>query len=283
MKLRIWGCRGSLPVPGQTTLKYGGNTTCLELRLDDGTVIVIDAGSGIRNLGKKLIGEKGLRDIYLLLTHSHWDHLMGFPFFAPAYSEQYSIHVRGGPIAKETLKQSLEHQMEPPYFPARMNEMKADFDITHGIPIIKRIGSAEITSIPLNHPNGGFGYALREYDKSIVFLTDNELNYQHRGGKTYSEYVSFCRGADLLIHDAQYTKNQYQIVKTWGHSTYYDAVHLALDARVKHLMFFHHDPDRTDVELDQIITQYNDVLNKMKSKIQLSAAIEGEEISGLCP
>jgi phosphoribosyl 1,2-cyclic phosphodiesterase len=258
MKLRIWGCRGSLPVPGQTTLKYGGNTTCLELRLDDGTVIVIDAGSGIRNLGKKLIGEKGLRDIYLLLTHSHWDHLMGFPFFAPAYSEQYSIHVRGGPIAKEMLKQSLEHQMEPPYFPARMNEMKADFDITHGIPIIKRIGSAEITSIPLNHPNGGFGYALREYDKSIVFLTDNELNYQHRGGKTYSEYVSFCRA-------------------------YYDAVHLALDARVKHLMFFHHDPDRTDVELDQIITQYNDVLNKMKSKIQLSAAIEGEEISGLCP
>ncbi len=278
MKIRIWGCRGSLPTPGQNTLRYGGNTTCIELRLDDGSVVVIDAGTGIRNLGKKLAEEQNLKEIYLLLTHSHWDHLIGFPFFKPAYFDRFTIQVRGGPIAKETLKGYLEHQMEPPYFPARMKAMKAVFDITHGIPVVKRIGSAEVIPVPLSHPNGGFGFKIIENDKIFVFLTDNELEFQHTQGKSYTEYVSFCRSADLLIHDAQYTKEQYSIAKTWGHSTFKAAINLAVDAQVKRLLFFHHDPDRTDKELDVIAGQCQKAIQQQKSRLHCTAASEGREI-----
>ena len=278
MKMKIWGCRGSLPTPGASTLKYGGNTTCIELRLDNDTIIVIDAGTGIRNLGNKLLEEKNLKEIYLLLTHSHWDHLMGFPFFRPAYFERYKIHVRGGPIAKETLRDYLEHQMEPPYFPARMKAMKAVFDFTHGVPLTKKISAAEVTPIPLSHPNGGFGYKIIDKDKVFVFLTDNELEYKHAHGKTYTEYVSFCRDADLLIHDAQYTNEQYAIAKTWGHSTYDAAINLALDARVKRLILFHHDPDRTDKLLDRIVERCQQTVLKRKGKLHCTAASEGREI-----
>jgi phosphoribosyl 1,2-cyclic phosphodiesterase len=278
MKIKIWGCRGSLPAPGQGTLRYGGNTTCVELRLNDGSVVVIDAGTGIRNLGKKLVEEQNLKEIYLLLTHSHWDHIMGFPFFKPAYFDRFTIHVRGGPIAKETLKRYLEHQMEPPYFPERMKAMKAVFDITHGIPVIKRIGSAEVVPIPLSHPNGGFGYKIIEYNRTFIFLTDNELEYQHTNGKSYTEYVSFCRDADLLIHDAQYTNEQYSFSKTWGHSTYEAAVNLAIDARVKRLLLFHHDPDRMDKELDGIVEQYQRTIQQRKGRLHCMAASEGREI-----
>ena len=125
MKIKIWGCRGSLPVPGPDTLKYGGNTTCIELRLKSGECVILDAGSGIRNLGKTLMDGNGHRDIYLILTHAHYDHLMGFPFFTPAYSDRFTLYIRGGPIAKESLKKYLEHQMEPPFFPAGITAMKA--------------------------------------------------------------------------------------------------------------------------------------------------------------
>lgn len=182
MKITIWGCRGSIPVPGPSTVKYGGNTTCVEVSLGDGTTIILDAGSGIRNLGKKIVEEGKTQDLYLMLTHSHWDHLIGFPFFSPAYREGFKIHVRGGPIAKETVRNYLERQMEPPYFPARFSAMKADFDFTHGIPMVKQIGSATVTPIPLSHPNGGYGYKITDGGKTFVFLTDNELDYQHEAG-----------------------------------------------------------------------------------------------------
>jgi phosphoribosyl 1,2-cyclic phosphodiesterase len=278
MKIKIWGCRGSLPIPGLDTLKYGGNTTCVELRLTDGNLVVIDAGTGIRNLGNKLLQEENLKEIYLLLTHSHWDHLMGFPFFRPAFFTRFKIHVRGGPVAKETLRGYLEHQMEPPYFPARMKAMKAEFEFTQGIPVVKKIGSAEIVPVPLSHPNGGFGFKITENDKSLVFLSDNELDFQHTHGKSYTEYVSFCRNVDLLIHDAQYSDDQYAITKTWGHSTYSSALNLALDARVKRLMLFHHDPDCTDKALDTIVERCQKDILRRSSKLHCTAASEGREI-----
>ena len=278
MKIKIWGCRGSLPVPGPDTLKYGGNTTCIELRLKSGECVILDAGSGIRNLGKTLMDGNGHRDIYLILTHAHYDHLMGFPFFTPAYSDRFTLYIRGGPIAKESLKKYLEHQMEPPYFPARITAMKAKIDITHGFPVIKKMGNANITPIPLSHPNGGYGYKIEEEEKTLVFLTDNELDYQHKGGKSYSEYVSFCRGADLLIHDAQYTNEEYSHVRTWGHSTFSTVIDLAADAQVKRLMLFHHDPDRTDKNLDQLNLKCQEIIQRRKGRFNFSLAKEGREI-----
>lgn len=278
MKITVWGCRGSIPVASKDMLKYGGNTTCIELRLNDKTVIVIDAGTGIRNLGKKLIKEPALNELYLLLTHSHWDHLMGFPFFLPAFSEKFIIHVRGGPIAKETLKKYLEHQMEPPYFPARIGAMKAEFDFTHGIPLIKRIGNAEVIPIPLSHPNGGFGYKIVEGNKAFVFLPDNELDFRHEGAKTKSDYIDFCREVDLLFHDAQYTEDEYTSAKKWGHSTYLSAVDLAMRAKVKRFGLFHHDPDHTDAIVDRIVEICQKIIEQKKAKVSCFGVSEGREI-----
>ena len=278
MKIIVWGCRGSLPTPGKETLKYGGNTTCLELRLKDGTVIVIDAGTGIRSLGEKLIKDMNLNEIYLLLTHSHWDHLMGFPFFLPAYSERFTIHVRGGPIAKESLQKYLAHQMEPPYFPARLSAMKAEFDFTHGIPMVKKIGTAEVIPIPLSHPNGGYGFKIVEENKAFVFLPDNELEFRHEGSKSKSDYIEFCREADLLLHDAQYTEDEYGISKGWGHSTFLSATDLAIRAKVKRFGLFHYDPNHTDAVIDRIVQICQKLLQQKGSKITCFGTSEGREI-----
>jgi len=278
MKITIWGCRGSLPTPGEQTLKYGGNTTCIELKLDDGTLVVIDAGTGIRKLGQKLVKDQHLREIYLLLTHSHWDHLMGFPFFLPAYSERHTIHVRGGPIAKESLKKYLSHQMEPPYFPARLNAMKAEFDFTHGIPVVKHFGKSEVIPIPLNHPDGGYGYKIIEGNKVFVFLPDNELDYRHNGSRIKSEYIDFCKGADLLLHDAQYTEGEYEKAHGWGHSPFLSATDLAIRARVKRFGLFHHDPDHSDASIDKIVKACQMVIVRRKSSISCFGTSEGREI-----
>ncbi len=278
MEIIIWGCRGSIPTPGKGTVKYGGNTTCIEIRLKDRTVIVIDAGSGIRSLGKKLVADKSIKEIYLILTHSHWDHLMGFPFFKPAYFERFTIHVRGGPIAKETVKSYLEHQMEPPYFPARFSAMRAKFDFTHGIPLVKQIGSAIVTPIPLSHPNGGYGYKVTEEGKSFVFLTDNELDYQHEGGRLRGDYIQFCEGMDLLLHDAQYTEKEYRSMQSFGHSTVSSALNLAVRAKVKRFGLFHHDPDHTDGEIDAIVQNVQRMLQQKNAKLNFFAASEGREL-----
>ncbi|HUT66224.1 MAG TPA: MBL fold metallo-hydrolase [Spirochaetota bacterium] len=278
MKITIWGARGSIPTPGPSTVKYGGNTTCVEVSLQDGTMIILDAGSGIRNLGKKIIEERKTNDIYLILTHSHWDHLIGFPFFKPAYSNNYAIHIRGGPIAKETVRNYLEHQMEPPYFPARFSAMKAKFDFTHGIPIVKQIGSATVTPIPLSHPNGGYGYRIKDGEKTFVFLTDNELEHHHEGGKSLADYIRFCEGADLLLHDAQYTDREYRSVEGFGHSTVSISLELGIRARVKRFGLFHHDPDHTDAEIDGIVGEIKRLLQQKKATLNFFAASEGREL-----
>jgi phosphoribosyl 1,2-cyclic phosphodiesterase len=278
MRVTFWGCRGSIPVSGAANARYGGNTTCLEVRLEDGSLIVLDAGTGIRNLGKKMIQSPNGRDIYLIFTHPHWDHLMGFPHFAPAYSDHYRIHIRGGPIAKQTIRDYLEHQMQPPYFPARFCSMKAEFDFTHGIPLVKHIGGAEVAPIPLSHPNGGYGYRITENGSSLVFLTDNEPEYDHEGSRAWFEYVNFCRDADLLVHDAQYTRTEYERAGSWGHSTYETAVALASQANVKRLALFHHDPDHDDATLDRIAEAGRLLIAQRKRSIACFAAAEGTSL-----
>ncbi len=278
MRVTIWGCRGSLPVPGPGTVRYGGKTTCVEVRLAGNSLIIFDAGTGIRNLGERLMEEEELRDIYLILTHPHWDHLMGFPFFRPAFHERFRIHVRGGPIAKETIRRYLEHQMEPPYFPARMSAMKAEFDFSHGIPVVKHVGDAEVVPVPLSHPGGGYGYKVTENGSSFVFLTDNELDYLHKGGKTRSEYLSFCEGADLLLHDAQYTGEQYRRARGWGHSTIASSLSFAHQAGVKRFGLFHHDPGHSDRLLDDIGGHCTEVLEKRGNGMRCFVAAEGDRI-----
>lgn len=247
----------------------------MEVRLDEATLIVLDAGTGLRNLGKRMVEQANGSDVYLLLTHPHWDHLMGFPHFAPAYSERYRIHVRGGPIAKQTVRDYLSHQMQAPYFPARMDSMKAQFDFTNGIPLVKRIGDSEVAPIALSHPNGGYGFRINARGRSVVYLTDNEPEYGHPGGRAWYEYVNFSREADLLIHDAQYTDKEYQRAAGWGHSRYATAVSLAAQADVKRLCLFHHDPDHDDALLDRILEASRILCAKRKKPFDCIMAAEG--------
>lgn len=278
MRVKIWGCRGSIPSPGSETARYGGNTTCVEVRLNDGSLVIIDAGTGIRLLGAAILQEPSLRRIHLLLTHAHWDHVQGFPFFVPAYLAGYSIRVNGGPTARASLQRFLAHQMDPPFFPVNFSELKASFDFesSDGEPI--RIGGASIEPIPLKHPNGGYGYHFQEGPQRFVFLTDNELGYEHSGGLTDQEYARLCRGVDLVIHDAQYTEEEYRRTRGWGHSTFTAAVELAAASRAVRFGIFHHDPAHRDQDLDLHIEACRESLSHYGRRGELFGVREGMEI-----
>jgi phosphoribosyl 1,2-cyclic phosphodiesterase len=278
MKITVWGARGSIPAPGRESLRYGGNTTCLEVRPHEGGVIIIDAGSGIRVLGKKLLQEPDVEELALLLTHSHWDHLVGFPFFTPAYFSRFRINVYGGPSAQDSLKQYLSHQMTPPFFPVDFSAMKANFAFGDECPTLAQIGLVEIETIPLSHPNGGYGFKLTKRGKTFVFLTDNEPDFPHPGGLTRDDYIDFCRGVDLLFHDAQYNDEEYARTRGWGHSTYAQVLDLALAAGVKRLGLFHHDPERTDDALDGYVETCRAAIRDAGSTMECFAAAEGMEI-----
>ncbi|MBF0501256.1 MAG: MBL fold metallo-hydrolase [Candidatus Riflebacteria bacterium] len=278
MKIKVWGCRGSLPTPGPQTIRYGGNGTCIEIRPHGTHIIIIDAGSGLRILGKELIKEKEIEKISFLMTHSHWDHLMGFPFFLPAYFSRFTIEIRGGPKAQDSLAKYLARQMEPPYFPVDFNLLKAKFVFGGSGPLSILDEDIQIDSIELSHPNGCYGYKFQHYGKTFVFLTDNELAYHHEGGLSTDEYVSFCKNADLLFHDAQYTDEEYEKTRTWGHSTFNQAIDLALAAGVKSLGFIHHDPDRTDDDLDFQVEKCNKRITDENRELHCFGVQEGMEI-----
>ncbi|MBZ5703381.1 MAG: MBL fold metallo-hydrolase [Acidobacteriia bacterium] len=282
MKIQIWGCRGSLTTPGRETLRYGGESTCIEVQSDSGRRIVVDAGSGIRKLGLSLVKERNVSHITLLLTHSHWDHLSGFPFFMPAYDPDYSITVCGGPRPQQDVWKYLTRQMEAPYFPVDFSALKARFNVgchcdqtfcDHIVPNGDQ--SIQCHSIPLNHPNGGYGFVFVNEGKTFIFLTDNELRYTHEGGLPRKAYVETCRGADILFHDAQYTEEEYSRTQGWGHSTFKDAIGLAMEAGVKRLGLFHHDPERTDDDLDRELDRCRNEIAKSGSSLDCFACAEG--------
>jgi phosphoribosyl 1,2-cyclic phosphodiesterase len=280
MKITVWGCRGSLPAPGRETIRYGGNTTCLEVRLSDGTLIVIDAGSGIRKLGEKLLAEESLTDIHLFLTHAHWDHLSGFPFFRPAYWPRYTIHVRGGPRAKRSLAKYLKRQMEPPFFPVPFEAMRAKFDFSPADPKRIGIGSANIIPIRLNHPSGGYGFKIVEDNRAFVFLPDNELDLEYKHGMTKEKYVEVSQGAALLIHDAQYTDEEYESAKVgWGHTKLSSVIELGIKAGVERLGLFHHDPGRTDDEMDRLVAWCQERVAQAGGEVDCFGVREGMEIA----
>jgi phosphoribosyl 1,2-cyclic phosphodiesterase len=279
MKIKVWGCRGSITTPGPATIRYGGNSTCLEIRSADGQVFVVDAGSGVRNLGKALRQEQGVSNVRFFLTHPHWDHLVGFPFFEPAYSDKYNITFCSGPHAQDVIRKYLSRQMESPYFPVDYKCLKANFNYNCHQPKSGngncRIGGMEFRAFPLNHPNGGYGFKFVESGKTFVFLSDNELGFQHAGGLERGQYAEFCRNADLLFHDAQYTDEEYRRTCGWGHSTYQDATGLAIAAGVKRFGLFHHDPDRTDDDLDRQTDYCREQISRAGSSVECFPCAEG--------
>ncbi len=271
MIIRCWGSRGSIPVSGRSYQRYGGNTTCLEIRTKDNKILIVDAGSGIREAGNALLAE-GELDFTLLLTHAHWDHIMGFPFFKPIYSSKTHMNIRGCPFAQISIKKMLSRIMAAPNFPVNYNHIRAKilYHETCFKPFYK-LGEMVITPIALSHPNGGTGYKFEEDGKSFIFLTDNELGYRHKGGLQFKQYLEFSRNADLLFHDAEYKEEEYKKTRGWGHSSYKDVLKLALQAGVKKLGLFHHNQERIDADVDAILKNCRAIVKREGGKTKCVA------------
>ncbi|MBN1664214.1 MAG: MBL fold metallo-hydrolase [Deltaproteobacteria bacterium] len=277
MIIRCWGARGSVPVSGKEYLKYGGDTPCIEIRSKEDEIIIIDAGSGIRRLGNQLLAENRF-SYSMLFTHAHWDHLIGFPFFKPIYMKKTKITMYGCPYSEESVKHMISRIMSHPNFPVDFDDIHANivYDETCGTDF--SIHSLRVTSIPISHPNQGVGFKFVEDGKTFVFITDNELSFKHPGGLDYEDYVAFSMDADILIHDAEFIEQDYKKVRTWGHSVYLDTLQLALDAKVKKLGLYHHNQDRTDTAIDEMIDKCQEIIQKQSSCLECFAVSQDMEM-----
>jgi phosphoribosyl 1,2-cyclic phosphodiesterase len=270
MIIHCWGARGSIPVSGSKYLRYGGNTTCIEIRTKNDDILIVDAGSGIREAGNALLAADR-HTFTLLLTHAHWDHIMGFPFFKPIYLSKTNLRVWGCVFAQDSIRDMLSRVMSAPHFPINFDSIRANISYQDMCIDSYRLGDMTITPIALSHPNQGTGYKFEEDGRRFVFLTDNELGFRHEGGLTYQSYLDFSRGADLLIHDAEYKEDEYKKTRGWGHSLYTDALNLALDAGVKKFGLFHHNQERLDDEIDHLVAHCNTVIKGRQSNLECFA------------
>jgi len=253
MILRFWGVRGSTPTPVRENLRYGGNTSCVELRVGN-ELFIFDCGTGLRLLGHSLRAEFGRRPIQanIFLSHYHWDHIQGIPFFTPLYDGKNSFVFHSFRSADTDVQRALEHQMNNPYFPVDMRAMLAKRNFREIEEQSSRFGSLLVTARRLNHPQGCLGFRVEFKGKIIVYATDNEPG-DPRGDQNVR---ALAEGADVLIYDSQYTPHEYRHgKKSWGHSTWEEATNVAREARVKKLVLFHHDPDHDDSQVDAIVRQ----------------------------
>lgn len=258
MKVRFWGVRGSIPVPGPTTLRVGGNTTCVSVETDD-HIIVFDAGTGIRRLGQYL--EQGRQSALkgcIFLSHYHWDHIQGLPFFAPAFRAENRFHLFGEKKGNGDLYDVLSEQMQIPYFPVPMDaqEGMVTFNEIRLGDVVRVHTGLNVSTTRLNHPNGAVGFRLDAVDGSVCVITDHE----HPEDRLEESVVAFAKGADILIHDAPYDPDEKRGPrKGWGHSSWEEAALTARTAEVGRLFLSHHDPDHTDGDLDEILVKARQV------------------------
>ncbi len=270
MEIKCWGSRGSIPVSGRSYLKYGGDTTCVEVTAKSGETVIIDAGTGLRRLGNSLM-DRNISQYHLLLTHAHWDHILGIAFFKPLQFGNVRMTLQDRLFSGIPTKDVLYEVMKKPFFPIGLQDLRADMRFEKTISQTFSIGSIRIESIATSHNNGGLGYRFLEDGRSFVFLTDNELGFDHAGGMGFDAYVDFSRNADLLFHDGEYTHAEYRDKKGWGHSSVNDVLDLAVRANVKQLGLFHLNQDRTDADMDRIVTDCRNRLRLNQSTLDCFA------------
>jgi phosphoribosyl 1,2-cyclic phosphodiesterase len=248
--IRFWGVRGTIACPSTSHAKYGGNTSCIEVMVGDRTVI-FDAGTGIRNLGTELL-KRDIREAHLLMSHTHWDHINGFPFFVPAYDPSRSLHIMAGHLANGNggIQDVLNAQMLSPMFPVPLETMQAKlrFEDFKAGDQFKLYPDVNIRTAPLRHPNGATGYRIEHDGKSACYITDTE----HVPGEPDQNILGLIEGSDLVIYDSTYTEEEFLTKVGWGHSTWNEGLALCQAANVKRFAIFHHEPDHDDDFVDGI-------------------------------
>ncbi len=283
-KFILWGTRGSSPTPGGRFIRHGGHTSCLSV-LHDGLQLIFDAGSGIRELGRELMADPPQR-LHLFITHTHWDHIQGFPFFPPAYTTGWEIEIYGEKALNKPLRSVFKGQLDREYFPVQMEDMRAhlDFHHLHEEPIT--LDGVKISWIRVDHPGNSLGYKIEVEGKSIVWIPDNEFLKGHLDPldeltreseimRPYLPLLDFVTGADILIHEAQYTDEEYPEKVGWGHSSVGNACILAHLAGVKRWLITHHDPTHDDSFLETKLNQTRRLLARRGSDIQVAHAYDG--------
>ena len=296
MKVKFWGTRGSVPTPGKDTVRYGGNTPCLEVRLHKGNLVILDAGTGIRGLGDALMATGESVKAYIAISHPHWDHIHGFPFFKPLYISGNEFTIIGAQSPKLHLRQMISDQMDKTYFPIQLNELKAKIRFhpvkEESIPIF----DATLVSLFVNHPAFALGYRINVGGHSLVYISDNEpfdrevarsiknvdkkivAAYMKVKGDPNQRIFDFCRGADILIHDTTYTPEEYVNHVGWGHSHYLFSLKIADEAAVKRLVLFHHEQTHSDEKVDEILNTCLREIRTRNYKFECIAATEGMEL-----
>jgi phosphoribosyl 1,2-cyclic phosphodiesterase len=296
MKVAFWGTRGSVPSPGKDTVRYGGNTPCVEVRLTDTNLVIFDAGTGLRGLGDALVKRGESIKAFIAVSHPHWDHIQGFPFFKPAFIPGNEITIVGAQTKQITLRQMLASQMDKVFFPVQLNELKAHIRYQamreETIPVF----NGALTTMFVNHPSYSLGFRLTVGGRSLVYISDNEPfdrevakslknvdkhvvdKYMAQKGDPNQRVFDFARGADILIHDATYTPEEYVNHVGWGHSDYLFTLKVASEAAVKRLVLFHHEQTRSDDKVDEILHTCLKEIKKRSYKFDCIAAAEGLEL-----
>jgi phosphoribosyl 1,2-cyclic phosphodiesterase len=281
--VRFWGTRGSIATPGEATLKYGGNTSCTEVRCGE-QLLILDAGTGIRVLGTSLLREFQQRPIkgHIFVGHTHWDHIQGFPFFAPAFNPKNEFAIYSLHGAEKPLDKVFQGQMDSDYFPVLLTDMKARLEFCE-LDSVVNLGDVQVSYVFLNHPGLAVGFRISFAGRSLVYISDHE-NYGRLapGGPVPNpmdlEIARFAENAELLISEAQYTEEEYEQKKGWGHSTFLDALERAAQANVKRLVIFHHDPSHDDAFLDGILEFCQSTIADRSYTFSCSLAQEGTSI-----
>jgi phosphoribosyl 1,2-cyclic phosphodiesterase len=298
MKLTFWGVRGSIPTPGKHTVRYGGNTPCLELRLDDDKLLIFDAGTGIRSFGEFLINNGESVKAYLFISHPHWDHIQGFPFFKPAFIPGNELTIVGTERPEKPLNEIIAEQMNRIYFPVQLHDLKAKINF---VPITEeqeiQVYDAVVKMIYVNHPGFTIGYRIEYKKKVLIYISDNEpfdaaaadslANFEPKvkdkframKGDPNQRIFDFCRDSDVLIHDATYTPEEYIDRVGWGHSDYLFALRVAVEAHAKRLYLFHHDQNHSDEKVDDILKKCKKEIRSRGYSLECEAAIENTTIT----
>ncbi|HET8568821.1 MAG TPA: MBL fold metallo-hydrolase [Candidatus Limnocylindria bacterium] len=271
MRIRFWGTRGSIPTPGQRTVRYGGNTACVEVRADDGSLLILDAGTGLRELGLSMNGSTSV-EMDLVLSHLHWDHIQGIPFFRPAYDPRNKLRIHG-PKQQKPLRDLLGLGMDDPFFPVDLDALPVQLSI-HDVPsgAKQKIGKFDVRTARIFHPAPALAYRIASENKVLVYATDTEDPFSGE----VNPVIALAKGADTLIHDAQFLDHDFK--RSWGHSTVAKALEVAIEARVKRLVLYHHDPDRSDEALDTIEHEAQERAEALAPGLEVIAASEGLEL-----